>query len=75
MAPPVLRHRVIASFNAEAAGQTSDDIVVRLLQAMRTDGGGGKVGPEDPAGPRPRTQLRQLWPHGKDAGAAHPSRP
>jgi len=32
MALPTLRHRVIATFNAEAAGQTTDDIIVRLLQ-------------------------------------------
>jgi MoxR-like ATPase len=32
MAPPVLRHRVIPTFNAEAAGMTSDDIVQRLLE-------------------------------------------
>jgi MoxR-like ATPase len=32
MALPVLRHRLIPSFNAEAAGQTSDQIVRRLLE-------------------------------------------
>ena len=32
MALPALRHRVIPTFNAEAAGQSSDDIIVRLLQ-------------------------------------------
>ena len=31
MALPVLRHRVITTFNAEAAGVSSDDIVQRLL--------------------------------------------
>lgn len=31
MALPVLRHRVIPTFNAEAAGHDSDDIVQRLL--------------------------------------------
>jgi MoxR-like ATPase len=34
VAPPVLRHRIIPTFNAEAAGLTSDDIVARLLEAM-----------------------------------------
>jgi hypothetical protein len=31
MALPVLRHRVLPSFNAEAAGQTADVIIRRLL--------------------------------------------
>jgi MoxR-like ATPase len=33
MALPVLRHRLVPSFNAEAAGQTADAIVGRLLEA------------------------------------------
>ena len=32
MALPVMRHRVIASFNAEAAGHSTDDIVRQLLR-------------------------------------------
>jgi MoxR-like ATPase len=32
MALPVLRHRVIPSFNAEAAGRTADDIIGQLLE-------------------------------------------
>jgi MoxR-like ATPase len=32
MAPPVLRHRVITTFNAEAAGCTSDDVIEHLLK-------------------------------------------
>jgi MoxR-like ATPase len=35
VALPVLRHRVITTFNAEAAGVTSDDIVRRLLEEVR----------------------------------------
>jgi MoxR-like ATPase len=35
MALPVLRHRVIAAFNAEAAGISTDQIVQRLLDAVR----------------------------------------
>jgi len=35
MALPVLRHRVITTFNAEAAGITTDEIVTRLLQEVR----------------------------------------
>ncbi|HAU38412.1 MAG TPA: AAA family ATPase, partial [Phycisphaerales bacterium] len=31
VAPPVLRHRIITTFNAEAAGITSDEVVRRLL--------------------------------------------
>jgi len=37
VAPPVLRHRVITTFNAEAAGITSDDIVQRLLDEVSPD--------------------------------------
>jgi len=33
MALPVLRHRVITTFNAEAAGHTSDDVVRKLLKS------------------------------------------
>jgi MoxR-like ATPase len=32
MALPVLRHRLIPSFNAEASGQNSDQIIRRLLE-------------------------------------------
>jgi MoxR-like ATPase len=32
MALPVLRHRLIPSFNAEAAGHTSDHIIRKLLE-------------------------------------------
>jgi MoxR-like ATPase len=35
MALPVLRHRVITTFNAEAAGITSDEIALRLLAEIR----------------------------------------
>ena len=34
MALPVLRHRVLPSFNAEADGRTADDIIERLIQAV-----------------------------------------
>jgi len=37
VAPPVLRHRVITTFNAEAAGVSSDDIVERLLGTIQPD--------------------------------------
>ena len=35
MALPVLRHRIITTFNAEAAGVTSDEIVRRLLAEIK----------------------------------------
>jgi MoxR-like ATPase len=35
MAYPVLRHRVITTFNAEAAGVTSDDVIKRLIDYKR----------------------------------------
>jgi len=34
VAAPVLRHRVITTFNAEAAGVTSDDIIRMLIKEM-----------------------------------------
>jgi len=35
VAPPVLRHRIITSFNAEAEGVTTDDIIKMLLEEIR----------------------------------------
>jgi MoxR-like ATPase len=35
MALPVLRHRVLTTFNAEAAGITSDEVILRLLGEIR----------------------------------------
>jgi MoxR-like ATPase len=35
MALPVMRHRVITTFNAEAAGITADEVVKRLLAEVR----------------------------------------
>ena len=37
MAAPVLRHRILLGFSAEAAGVTSDGIVERLLKAVDPD--------------------------------------
>jgi MoxR-like ATPase len=34
IAHPVLRHRVVASYEAEARGCTSDDIVARVLETI-----------------------------------------
>ena len=39
VALPVLRHRVLTTFNAEAAGITSDDIVNRLVESFAPDAG------------------------------------
>jgi MoxR-like ATPase len=35
VAYPVLRHRVLTTFNAEAAGITSDDVIRRLLEEIK----------------------------------------
>ena len=43
---PVLRHRIMPTFNAEASGLTSDDIVRNLLA------GSGKAAATPPAIPR-----------------------
>jgi MoxR-like ATPase len=34
VAAPVLRHRVLTTFNAEAAGVTSDEIIRRLVAKL-----------------------------------------
>jgi MoxR-like ATPase len=39
VALPVLRHRLITNFNAEADGVTTDDVVKALLEAIDIDGG------------------------------------
>jgi MoxR-like ATPase len=41
IAQPVLRHRVITTFNAEAAGITSDEVVQRLLEEIQPEGARG----------------------------------
>ncbi len=38
VAPPVLRHRVMVNYHAEAEGVTPDEIVQRLLQLIPRDG-------------------------------------
>ena len=38
VAPPVLRHRVMVNYHAEAEGVTPDDIVTRLLALIPRDG-------------------------------------
>jgi MoxR-like ATPase len=37
VAPPVLRHRVVTTFNADASGISRDDIVQQLLQEIRPE--------------------------------------
>ena len=34
VAKPVLRHRVVLNYNAQAAGETSDSIITRLLEEI-----------------------------------------
>jgi MoxR-like ATPase len=34
LAQPVLRHRIVATFNAEAEGVTTDDIITKILKAV-----------------------------------------
>jgi MoxR-like ATPase len=41
VALPVLRHRVLTTFNAEAAGVKSDDIIRRLVEEL--GGGDSKI--------------------------------
>ncbi len=38
VAPPVLRHRIITNYHAEAEGITSDEIIARLLPLIPRDG-------------------------------------
>ena len=38
VAPPVLRHRIITNYHAEAEGVGSDDIITRLLPTIPRDG-------------------------------------
>jgi MoxR-like ATPase len=37
VAPPVLRHRIVANFAAQSEGVTSDDITRRILQTIPKD--------------------------------------
>ena len=37
IAAPVLRHRLIANFNAEADGITTDDVIERLLETVKVE--------------------------------------
>ena len=37
IAAPVLRHRIVTNFNAEADGVTTDEIVRRLIELVQTD--------------------------------------
>ena len=38
VASPVLRHRIVTNFNAEAEGMTSDDVIARVLKIVPVDG-------------------------------------
>jgi MoxR-like ATPase len=59
MALPVLRHRLVASFNAEAAGQTPDQIIRRLLDEMiGKDRAGAQPAAPSPALPSQPPRIR-----------------
>ena len=47
VAAPVLRHRVVTNFNAEADGVTTDDVIAKLIEQV----------PEDGATPLERRQI------------------
>jgi len=34
VAPPVLRHRIMTTFHADADGITTDDVVAKLLETI-----------------------------------------
>ena len=44
MARPVLRHRIVLNYNAQAAGQTSDSIIARLLDDIPVRKGAADAG-------------------------------
>ena len=46
VAPPVLRHRIITNFNAEAEGVRPDDIIARLTEVIPESGDQKGGGPE-----------------------------
>ena len=46
MAHPVLRHRLITSFNAEADGLRTDDLIDQLLEEVKPDNRDADVGTE-----------------------------
>jgi MoxR-like ATPase len=41
IAPPVLRHRIVINYNAQAAGETSDTIIQKLLKDIPVRKGAG----------------------------------
>ena len=43
MAPPVLRHRIVLNYSAEAEGQTPDTLIQRLIQATPLQGTSTRV--------------------------------
>lgn len=45
VAHPVLRHRILTNFNAEAEGIKPDDIIDRLIEAVRDEDDGKSGGP------------------------------
>ena len=45
IAHPVLRHRIITTFNAESSGVTTDDVVDNLLSEISERDEGDKIPP------------------------------
>ena len=71
MALPVLRHRVIPTFNAEAAGRTTDDIVRGVIRAMRSGDDGHAVRHADPKTQKKVSRLAGMWAQDQAAQRAH----
>ena len=46
VAGPVLRHRIITTFNAESNGITPDQVIEKLLEAVPERGDGDEIVPE-----------------------------
>ncbi|MEX0585061.1 MAG: hypothetical protein WD176_00355, partial [Pirellulales bacterium] len=50
LAAPVLRHRIMTNFNAEAEGVTPDEIVKRLIDRLADDHGPSRSGDDEKRG-------------------------
>ena len=57
VALPVLRHRIIPTFNAEAAGVTTDDVVTRLIAHLHS---GGKSERPASVAQKPARSIRDI---------------
>ena len=59
VAYPVLRHRLVTTFNADAEGITTDDVVRKLIQAipLPQEEAAAKLRRADPSSPRAPRQF------------------